>query len=474
MKGKYILILLSVFITIILLSACNSEFNNQNAVSDNNEKSETVSEYDKIMQDAEEKLNSDDLEEAKNLYREAREKDDKNELGTKIDNLETFIPLVDDALFDYLITVDNKEYQVLIHAEDYNHETASIDDSTAWACAEEGEEVYEGDYSIFARERSQTKFTELYLGDSFINKDRDPLQTVDYNDGELLALAECQDSSGSEIELFSILDEEVEQVTFNIDGEEHDSIISSYNMIKSYNPKENKFQSITYNKMEDKHTVHNYTYNSDTNEMDFEESLEVDDIEESIDEWTDQKNDFHFEEENQDNKDEVQETMDQAIDYIEEEEYKKAKELVDDHDLSEYMTQEEGKEFAALSDQIKSQVPSLSAKEIKSGEHDGEYVKIGGSVTDVYDVRELEGFRLKIAEDAQKPSDDEWRTFQGEIDVLFEENFDIEEIEGISNRDDVYFYGNVRGEVDMTDRYGQEYTTGVVNLEEIDEVIEYE
>lgn len=224
----------------------------------------------------------------------------------------------------------------------------------------------------------------------------------------------------------------------------------------------------TYDKAETLHEEMNYQEALNVIEETLEKDLSHASIEEQKDKLEALQEDI---EEDQSNKEEVQETMDQAIAYIEEEEYKKAKELLDNNDLGEYMTQDEGKEFAALSDQIKSQVPSLSAKEIKSGEHDGDYVKMGGPVTDVYDVRELEGFRLKISEDAQKPSEDEWRNFQGEIDVLFDENFDAEELEGISLRDEVYFYGNVRGEVDMTDRYGQEYTTGVVNLEEVDEVI---
>lgn len=78
---------------------------------------------------------------AKETYIEAQEHNEDDNLGTKIENLEAFIPLVDDALFDYLITVGDKEYQILIHAGDYNHTTASRDDAITWACADEGTEI---------------------------------------------------------------------------------------------------------------------------------------------------------------------------------------------------------------------------------------------------------------------------------------------------------------------------------------------
>lgn len=299
MKGKIKLSLLFMLIVIFLLSACSNTSEEKGSAKDeagNDEKYEKVSEYDKLMQNAEEELNRDNLEEAKETYIEAKEHDGDDDLDTKIENLEAFIPIMDDALFDYLITVGDKKYQVLIHAEDYDHTTASMDEGTVWACANEGDEVYEGDYSIFTRERSQTKFTEHYLGDSFINEDRNPVQTVEYEDGSLLALAECQASSGSEMKLYSIVDDEIEPVPFNIENEEHNSVISSYNMIKGYNPAENKFQSITYNNMNAKYTVHNYIYDVDANEMVFDKSFDLDDVEDSIDEWTDRKSDFHFEE----------------------------------------------------------------------------------------------------------------------------------------------------------------------------------
>jgi len=78
---------------------------------------------------------------AKETYIETQEHYEDDNLGTKIENLEAFIPLVDDALFDYLITVGDKEYQILIHAEDYDHTTASRDDDITWACADEGAEI---------------------------------------------------------------------------------------------------------------------------------------------------------------------------------------------------------------------------------------------------------------------------------------------------------------------------------------------
>lgn len=299
MKNKISLSVLFMLTAVVLLSACADTSDDKGAAKDetgNDEKYEEISEYDKLMQNAEEELSRDELEKAKEVYIEAKEQDEGDDLDIKIENLEAFIPLVDDALFDYLIRVGDKQYQVLIHAENYEHTTASLDDGTVWACADEGEEIYEGDYSIFTRERSQTKFTEHYLGDSFINKDRDSVQTVEYKDGSLLALAECQDSSGSEIELFSIIDDEIEPVPFNIENEENDSIISSYNMIKDYDPSANKFQSIIYSNVNAKYAVQNFTYDVDANEMVLDESFELDDVEDSLNEWKDPNSGFHFEE----------------------------------------------------------------------------------------------------------------------------------------------------------------------------------
>jgi len=291
--------LLLVVSIILILSACSSNTGEEKGAADNgvgnDGKYEKVSKYDKLLQNAERSLNRDDLEEAKDTYMEAREHEGGNELDVKIDNLEAFIPLAEDALFDYLINVGDKEYQVLLHAEDFEHTTASLDDGTAWACAAEGDEVYEGDYSIFTRERSQTTFTEHYLGESYINKDRDPVQTVEYDDGQLLVLAECQASSGSEMELYSIVDDGMEQVSFILEDETRDSIISSYNMIKDYNPSENKFQSISYNNMNGIYTISNFTFDVDANEMIYDESFELDDVEGSIDEWVDRQSDFYFE-----------------------------------------------------------------------------------------------------------------------------------------------------------------------------------
>lgn len=176
-------------------------------------------------------------------------------------------------------------------------------------------------------------------------------------------------------------------------------------------------------------------------------------------------------ESDQSKKDKVQETLDSIYTYLDNNNYRKAKKLVENHNLSEYMTQEEGQEFAALAQRIESQIPSLSAEDIISGDYNGSLVKMGGQIVDVYDVRELEGFRLDIFKDALNPKEGQWEGYDGQIDVLFDDDFDIEELEGISNRDHVYFYGEVRGEVDMTGRYGQEYTTGVVTLEEVIKVV---
>src|SRR5699024_7636942 len=117
------------------------------------------------------------------------------------------------------------------------------------------------------------------MSESYINKDRDPVQTVEYDDGQLLVLAECQASSGSEMELYSIVDDGMEQVSFILEDETRDSIISSYNMIKDYNPSENKFQSISYNNMNGIYTISNFTFDVDANEMIFDESFELDDVE---------------------------------------------------------------------------------------------------------------------------------------------------------------------------------------------------
>src|SRR5699024_1629882 len=147
MNGKIRLSILFMLTLIFLLSACSNTSEEKGSAKDeteNDEKYEKVSEYDKLMQNAEEELNRDNLEEAKETYIEAKEHDGDDDLDTKIENLEAFIPLVDDALFDYLITVGDKEYQILIHAENYDYTTASMDEGTVWACANEGDEVYEG------------------------------------------------------------------------------------------------------------------------------------------------------------------------------------------------------------------------------------------------------------------------------------------------------------------------------------------
>lgn len=57
-----------------------------------------------------------------------------------------------------------------------------MDGGTVWACANEGDKIYEGDYSIFTRERRQTKFAEYYLGDSFIMNHAIPCQNSNGGD----------------------------------------------------------------------------------------------------------------------------------------------------------------------------------------------------------------------------------------------------------------------------------------------------
>lgn len=300
MKNKISLSVLFMLTAVVLLSACADTSDDKGAAKDetgNDEKYEEISEYDKLMQNAEKELSRDKLEEAKEIYIEAKEHDGDDNLDTKIKNLEAFIPLVDDALFDYLITVGDKKYQVLIHAEDYDHTIVSLDDGTVRACADEGEEVYKGDYSIYARERSQTKFTNHFLGSTFINENRNPVQTIEYEDGNLLLLSECETSNSSEMKLYSFVDDEIEQVSFNNNYlEDYDNINLSFNMIKDYNPSKNKFQSIFYNKTDEKYSVYNLTYNVDANVMMIDEIFQLDDVEDSIDEWTDQKGDFHFDE----------------------------------------------------------------------------------------------------------------------------------------------------------------------------------
>lgn len=224
----------------------------------------------------------------------------------------------------------------------------------------------------------------------------------------------------------------------------------------------------TYAKAADKKDEENYQDALNVIEETFKKDLSHDSIRDKKDELKALKEDV---EEDKSKKDKVQETLDKAKTNIEHGKYGHAKDLVENHELGEYMDEEESEQFAQLSQQIEDQIPSLSAKEIKSGKHDGDYVKMGGPIRETYDIHGLEGFRLEISENAQKPSEDEWRDFQGTIDVLFEDSFDPGELEGISIHDEIYFYGYVRGEIETNDRYGREYTTGAVNLEEVDEVI---
>ncbi|HLR63833.1 MAG TPA: hypothetical protein VK075_00180 [Pseudogracilibacillus sp.] len=287
-----------IFLSIAILVACNSnsntleegnnEANNQNNESEvNEERYETVSQYDKLIEKAEKELSHNDLEKARDYYEEAMEYEEAeaDNIAVKIENLEAFIPLAEEALYDYLLDDNGRDYQVLIHAEDYSHTVGSFEDGTVWACSGEGDNVYEGDFSIFTRERTETKFTEHYLGDIQLNDDRDAIQTTAYDNGQLLVVSQCMSSNGTELSLFRIHGDEMEEVMFESNGTSHETALVTYNQMKDYQPENNRFQTITYFNVDGSYSVDTYIYQPDHNKMVLAERNSYQSIDDEIDQW---------------------------------------------------------------------------------------------------------------------------------------------------------------------------------------------
>ncbi|MDP5274327.1 DUF4309 domain-containing protein [Chengkuizengella axinellae] len=138
--------------------------------------------------------------------------------------------------YNFIIEDNSEEYQVLL----YPTSEKKIQQRETWACAQENDEVYAGNYELAWAKVSEKEGRVLDLGEMTLNMSRDDIYIVD-GKPNLLVISQCEGSVIQSAHYYFLKNNELKQIK-NINLE-NDFVLFG-NSIKNLAP--SKFQTVEY------------------------------------------------------------------------------------------------------------------------------------------------------------------------------------------------------------------------------------